>query len=119
MKSRILVYLFLMFNFACAQIESKPITKISKEDLATVLVLDVRTPKEFNAGHLEGAVNMDWLSGNFDSMVKPLDKNETIYVYCKIGGRSAKAQARLKVLGFTNVVNLEGGYNAWSAKITD
>ena len=116
MKFRLLVVLLLMLNLACAQHSSKPITQLGADEMASVVLLDVRTPQEFNAGHLEGAVNMDWLSGNFDAMVAPLDKSETIYVYCKMGGRSAKAQARLKELGFTKVVDLEGGYDAWSAK---
>ena len=115
MKFRLLIFVLLMLNMACAQSSSKPISQVTTEEMSNVVLLDVRTPQEYSAGHLNGAVNMDWLSGNFDSMVKPLDKNETIYVYCKLGGRSAKAQARLKELGFTKVINLEGGYDAWSA----
>lgn len=118
MKFRILYAFLVVVNLACSQNSSGtiPITDISEEKLEGAVLLDVRTPQEFNAGHLQGALNMDWLSGEFDTLVKPLKKNETIYVYCKMGGRSAKAQARLKELGFTKVVNLEGGYDAWSAK---
>ena len=43
---------------------------------------------------------------------KQVDKDKTIYVYCKMGGRSAKAQEKLTALGFQHVINLEGGYDA-------
>lgn len=118
MKLRILCAFLVIINMACGQNSSgsMPITAISEGLLEGAVLLDVRTPQEFNAGHLQGAQNIDWLSGEFDALVKPLKRDETVYVYCKMGGRSAKAQARLKELGFTNVINLEGGYDAWSAK---
>lgn len=116
MKFRLFLSLVLVLNVACGQISSKPITEITKEEMAEVILLDVRTSQEFNGGHLDGAVNMDWFSEDFNTQVETLDKQKTIYVYCKAGGRSLKAQERLKQLGFSNVVNLEGGYDAYSKK---
>jgi len=52
---------------------------------------------------------------DFAARFKDTPKDKTIYLYCKKGGRSAKAQAKLSSLGFTNVINLEGGYDAWLA----
>ena len=120
MKLRILCAFLVIINMACGQNSpgSIPITEVSEALMEGAVLLDVRTPQEFNAGHLQGAQNIDWLSGEFDTLVKPLKKDDTVYVYCKMGGRSFKAQARLKELGFINVINLEGGYDAWKVKKT-
>ena len=77
------------------------------------IILDVRTPGECQAGMIEGAVNIDYMEGNFEEAVSKLDKNTPIYIYCAAGGRSAKAMSELSGLGFTNLYNLLGGYSAW------
>jgi len=112
---RIFALLGLLINSACGQTTGIPITEVSNEEIKNVLLLDVRTPQEFESGHIEGAVNRNWFDDDFDSQMKGVDKETKIYVYCKLGGRSLKAQNRLLQLGFTNVINLEGGYDAWSA----
>ena len=78
-----------------------------------VVVLDVRTPKEFAAGHITGATNLDWNAPDFAKKADALDKSKTYLVHCAIGGRSAKASDRMAALQFTNVYNLEGGMKAW------
>jgi rhodanese-related sulfurtransferase len=77
------------------------------------VVLDVRTPSEYRNGHLKDAVLIDFMAKDFEEKVKGLDKSKTYLVHCQVGGRSAKACAKLDKLGFTNVINLEGGYKAW------
>ena len=77
------------------------------------VVLDVRTPKEFAAGHITGATNIDWNAPDFAKKAAALDKSKTYLVHCAIGGRSAKASDRMTALQFTNVYNLEGGMKAW------
>jgi rhodanese-related sulfurtransferase len=77
------------------------------------VVLDVRTPSEYRNGHLKDAVLIDFMGKDFDEKVKGLDKSKTYLVHCQVGGRSAKACTKLDKLGFTNVINLEGGYKAW------
>jgi rhodanese-related sulfurtransferase len=77
------------------------------------VVLDVRTPKEFAAGHIAGATNIDWNSADFQKKVVGLDKSKTWLVHCAVGGRSAKAADKMATLQFTNVYNLEGGLKAW------
>jgi phage shock protein E len=77
------------------------------------VVLDVRTPSEYRNGHLKDAVLIDFMGKDFEEKVKALDKSKTYLVHCQVGGRSAKACAKLDKMGFTNVVNLEGGYKAW------
>ena len=79
-----------------------------------VQLVDVRTPKEFSQGHLENAVNIDFLADDFDAITANLDKEKPVMVYCKSGGRSAKASARLKELGFKTITDLDGGIINWT-----
>ena len=79
-----------------------------------VQLVDVRTPEEFSQGHIENAVNIDFMADDFDAKVANLDKEKPVMVYCKSGGRSAKASARLKELGFKNISDLEGGITNWT-----
>ncbi|MGQ2984577.1 rhodanese-like domain-containing protein [Flavobacterium sp.] len=77
-------------------------------------LIDVRTPKEFGAGHLEGAQNIHLYDKDFSQRVDKLDKKKTVYVYCKAGGRSSEAVDTLKAKGFTHIVELQGGTDAWT-----
>ncbi|MCC9166240.1 rhodanese-like domain-containing protein [Pontibacter harenae] len=73
------------------------------------VVLDVRTPEEYNAGHLEGAENSDYRSGQFAKELKELNKKKTYYLYCASGNRSGKAAQLMKEAGFEKVYNI-GAY---------
>lgn len=77
------------------------------------VLLDVRTPEEFAAGHIPGAINLDWNSPDFAKKVAELDKGKTYLVNCAAGGRSAKACGAMNKLNFTHCYNLEGGFKAW------
>ncbi len=77
------------------------------------VVLDVRTEKEFVAGHIPGAVNIDVNAPDFENKVGKLDKSKTYLVHCRAGVRSVKACNKLAPLKFENLYNLEGGFNAW------
>lgn len=77
------------------------------------VVLDVRTAREFAAGHITGATNIDWNAPDFAKKVAALDRSKTYLVHCAVGGRSAKASDKMSALQFTNVYNLEGGMKAW------
>ncbi len=79
-----------------------------------VVLLDVRTAKEFEQGHIENAKNIDVLQKDFAQKVARLDKNTPVFVYCRSGHRSMNAAEILKKQGFTKVYNLAGGYMAWS-----
>lgn len=85
--------------------------KMRKEK--NTLVLDVRTPLEFAAGHIPGATNIDWYASDFADKVSKLDKSKTYLVHCASGGRSAKACAKLKQFNFKECHNLVGGFKAW------
>ncbi len=113
MKFFLVLFSMLILNVSCAQMSSKPITEVSQNEINSVILVDVRTPAEYASGHLDNAENINWFDENFDKRFEAINKNETIYLYCKKGGRSLKAQQRLMSLGFTQVVNLEGGYDAY------
>ncbi|MSU36800.1 MAG: rhodanese-like domain-containing protein [Pedosphaera sp.] len=78
------------------------------------VVLDVRTPSEFASGHVPGAVLLDVKGADFLEKAARLDKSKTYLVHCAAGVRSVKACNLLAPAGFTNLVNLEGGFNAWT-----
>lgn len=79
---------------------------------SSVQILDVRTPEEFSLGHLKNALNANVKDDNFENIVSKLDKKKTVYVYCRSGVRSETASALLLDLGFQEVVNIQGGYQA-------
>jgi len=84
---------------------------INRED---ALVIDVREPGEFGAGHILGAKNVPMSrvdTGGADIAGKRKDR--PVILYCDSGNRSAKAAAVLRGQGYTRVLNLSGGIGAW------
>jgi thioredoxin len=78
-------------------------------------ILDVRTPEEYASEHLQNAQNVNWLNADFVANTSKYDKSKPVFVYCKSGGRSHKAAEKLAELGFTNIIELEGGILKWDA----
>lgn len=97
-------------NISVAEAQSLIASNSTKSDF---VVLDVRTPDEFNVEHLKKAVNADYKSNGFVSSITNLDKTATYLVYCRSGRRSAESMQIMESLGFENVYNLEGGIIAW------
>lgn len=84
--------------------------------LATkAVILDVRTPEEFAAGHIPGALNIDVNEPDFEEKVKHLDLNQPYLVHCAAGGRSARACTKMSRLKFKTLVDLAPGFNGWKA----
>lgn len=79
------------------------------------VVIDVRTPSEFTAGHLPNAQNLDVEAGDFDQRITGLDKGASYALYCRSGRRSGIALEKMESAGFTKVVHLSGGIGAWTA----
>ncbi|HEY2951803.1 MAG TPA: rhodanese-like domain-containing protein [Verrucomicrobiae bacterium] len=79
----------------------------------TNVVLDVRTAKEFEAGHIRGARNIDFNSPDFAKKVAELDTSKTYLVHCAAGVRSAKACNLMQQAAFSHLVNLEPGFKGW------
>ncbi len=81
------------------------------------LVLDVREPAEFEAGHLPGAISIPRGVLEFKIEVHPNFQNQqqaSIIVYCQTGGRSALATHTLNQMGFNSAVSMAGGFKAWT-----
>lgn len=83
--------------------------------LPGTVLLDVRTPEEFESGHLPGAVNVDVESAAFAQAAASLDKAKTYAVYCRTGNRSKAAMTALQQLGFARLFDLSGGIGAWKS----
>mgnify|MGYP000172386130 CR=1 FL=1 len=80
-----------------------------------VQLVDVRTPKEYQEGSIDDSINIDYLDQvKFNTAFRKLDKNKPLYIYCRSGNRSQKSAKLLLELGFTEIYDLKGGYNAWS-----
>jgi phage shock protein E len=77
------------------------------------VVLDVRTVKEYKAGHIPGAVLIDIHAPGFDEKIAKLDKGKTYLVHCAAGVRSANACSKMAKAGFTNVIDLAPGFRGW------
>jgi len=82
--------------------------------LGDIQLIDVRTPNEFNRGHIKNAININFYNGNFYEQMSKLDKNKEIYIYCRSGNRSSKAAYKLKEQGFTKIYDLQGGILNWT-----
>ncbi|NNC37970.1 MAG: rhodanese-like domain-containing protein [Acidimicrobiales bacterium] len=77
------------------------------------VILDVRTPKEYNAGHIDGAINVDFKAADFKEQLTALDRNTPYLVHCRSGRRSTLALPILAELGFTDIAHLDGGIKGW------
>lgn len=118
MKKYLVLLFGVMFFFGCkAQNSVKVLTAEEfaaavKEDKKAV-VLDVRRPDEFAAGHIEGAILLNFLDTvSFNAGVEKLDKSKTYYIYCRSGRRSNNAAVLMQKKGFT-VFDLGGGFLSW------
>lgn len=78
-------------------------------------LIDARTSAEFNSGHLDGALNLDWNGGQLEAAEGSLDKSKPVLLYCASGRRSAAARDFLQAQGFSDVMDLQGGVQAWAA----
>lgn len=79
-------------------------------------VVDVRTVPEFEAGHLDQAININVSSADFAAQIKKnINPDQPVFVYCQVGGRSARAAKILADMGYTQIYDLAGGYQAWSS----
>jgi phage shock protein E len=98
-------------NIAFQNLSVEEFAKMA-EDKRNV-ILDVRTPEEFQAGHLPGAVNLDVKAPDFREKAAALDKSKAYLVHCASGARSVRACEALSHLDFPKLYNLPGGFKAW------
>jgi len=122
MKNPTLVFLFLLALSVvnCTSNAASGITVVSAEemhillDLEHVQLVDVRTPKEYNVGHLKNAQNIDFNSPTFEEDIAKLDKEKPVVLYCQEGGRSAKCAKKMAEAGFKKIYDLKGGFSEWN-----
>jgi rhodanese-related sulfurtransferase len=82
------------------------------------VILDVRTPEEWDQGIIPGAIHIDYYKGQgFVDEVAQLDNTKSYYVYCRSGMRSGNACNIMGQLGFAKAYNLEGGISQWDGPI--
>lgn len=108
---------------SCQDKSSKTVTLVDPEVFLETLekdnsgqLVDVRTTEEFAVGHLKNAQNICVTDDDFEEKIKKLDKSKPVYVYCRSGGRSARAAKILEEKGFTKVFDLNGGITSWKEK---
>lgn len=124
MKISSIFFLLLSFTIlSCNGQTSKNITDIDPKTFSEKItatpnaqIIDVRTPQEFASGHIDNAVNIDWLGDNFVVNAEKLDKTKPVFVYCKTSNRSPQAAKKLEELGFTTIYNMQGGLLKWDAE---
>ena len=81
------------------------------------IVLDIRTPQEYQTQRIsDDALSINFYDADFKEQLGALDKNKKYVLHCKSGGRSGKAVQTMKVLGFTEFYELQGGIDSWSRK---
>jgi thioredoxin 1 len=109
----------LLLQISCNQTATdaslEPQAFADKIGLPNTYLLDVRTPGEFEEGHIENAINIDWNGSTFSEQTMRIDKSKTLLVYCQKGGRSAAAASALRKEGFT-VFELKGGLSEWRSE---
>ena len=105
------VFILAIGLSSCASKGSfKNISMENYEPNSENILVDIRTPEEFSQGHLKDAINIDFFDNDFvQNFEKQFDKNDTIYIHCKSGGRSSKAVQLLEGLGYKNLIHLDGG----------
>lgn len=82
----------------------------------TVTIVDVRTPEEFAAGHIEGALNIPVERADYIDRVAELDPHGTYAVYCRSGNRSQPAVAGMASVGINAIYELESGTVGWASE---
>jgi len=107
-------YLFRPANIQLATVDVNRFHQLTADPNA--VIIDVRTPEEFTAGHLDRAVNSDFYDQTqFPRFLDSLNKNNRYLLYCRSGNRSRQARKLMEEKGFTKVSDLDGGITAWQA----
>ncbi len=119
-----IVFLSLIFVFSCDYLSPTEINFISESDFIELqdsdyTLIDVRTQDEFDLGHIDSAINLDFYSDSFQNDILSLSKNETIVLYCRTNNRSSKTATILKENGYREILVIRGGITEWVKKGND
>lgn len=137
MKTLSISYILLISIFsmaACAQNNKTAAPELATEKPASVamnintdefarlmqekkdaIILDIRTDEEVAGGYIEGMMQIDFYDDSFKEKIAVLDRNKPVMVYCRSAGRSTQAMGMLSEMGFREVYNLQGGFEAWKS----
>lgn len=125
---RLFLLLFISVFVSCQQKQAtehhEPVIQVLTADIFAnhiqnkeVQLIDVRTKKEFEEGHIKGARHHHVYDKDFTTQLQYLDKEKPVYIYCKAGGRSQEAAQELEKLGFKKIYDLEKGISTWNGEI--
>ena len=126
MKFLFILFAAFMFGTSCGTTDVSSQEVIAKNipvhefwekvtSLENAQILDVRTPEECAEGIIPKAAMANWHDEDFLNQIDDLDPDLPVLIYCRSGGRSGQAMAKLKEIGFKEIFNLEGGFMAWEA----
>ncbi len=105
------LYLIIKFFGFLGRLGIKQLSPKELDQKKGMMLLDIRTDKEYGQGHIPGAVHVPL--ADIGDRVKKLKKDKDLVVYCDNGNRSIWAIKRLMGMGYKNLYSLKGGYNAW------
>jgi thioredoxin len=121
-KISLLIVTVLSIFYGCSNGQNKTRFNLSAEEFnkkisvsKDLTLVDVRTPEEFEKGHLVNAQNIDYNGDNFKQEITKVDKTKPVYVYCLSGGRSGNAAREMRAMGYKEVYELDGGILKWRA----
>lgn len=122
MKNLLLLSFFFLF---CVSInaQNKPVRHVDAVTFQKLIeskkyvLIDLRTSDEINSkGMIKGAKQLDYLAKDSEKQIGQLDRKKPYLIYCAGGGRSSECAELMQKLGFTEVVNLEKGFDDWKRK---
>ncbi|MGH2552575.1 MAG: rhodanese-like domain-containing protein [Chitinophagaceae bacterium] len=113
-------FILLLFMATSCQAQQDSSRKIGPDKFEKgiarpgIQILDVRTPGEYNNGHIKNSMLADWTNREqFNDRIQYVDINIPVYIYCQVGGRSTAAANWMRQNGFSEVLELNGGFNEW------
>jgi rhodanese-related sulfurtransferase len=80
------------------------------------VLIDIRTPEEFESGHIAGAINLNYHTDSFIADLDKLDKSKTYMVYCRTGRRVSDTVGIMVRLGFPTIYRINGDINRWKSQ---
>lgn len=120
------IILFGLILPSCGAQQDRNITALSPQEASDLIekhkgdsnfvILDIRTPGEYQSGHLQNAVMIDYYSKSFADEIGRLDKEKSYLVYCRSGNRSARSMDLFKKLQFQKIYHLSSGINSWNSE---
>ena len=112
------IFFSLLLTYSCQIFESSEINEISDAQFTEIqdtdyILVDVRTPEEYESGHIQDAINFDFYAESFQNEILTLDKSSSIILYCRTQNRSTKTANYLKENGYNEITVIVGGITSW------